>query len=74
MNASEFEQLLMRLMRQDLSVGTETFRDELLARCMDALNTNEATAFDEGTELSDAELDLLAAAGDIYLSAKPGLT
>ena len=63
MNNREFERFFERLMKQDLSVGTETFREELLARCLDALNTGD----DERCRmLDDSELELLSAAGDTY--------
>lgn len=64
MTDSEFEQMLPQLMQQDASLGTEAFRDGLLTRCLAVLN-----AEDEGLELEDDALDLLAAAGDLsYLA------
>jgi len=52
------EDELRRILSQDLSVGTEAFRDALLARCLDVL------AAGDGADLGDDELELLAAAGD----------
>lgn len=58
MDDREFERELTRLMRLDFSAGTETFRDTLLARCLEILRATE------GAEIPDEVLDLLAAAGD----------
>ena len=54
------EKEITRILRQDLSVGTEAFRDNLLARCIAELGTD-----DYAIELDDADLELLSAAGDI---------
>ena len=59
MGNREFEQMLERLMKQDFSAGTETFRDALLERCLAVLDAD-----DEGICLDDSDLELLAAAGD----------
>ncbi|MBQ9041281.1 MAG: hypothetical protein IJ111_00535 [Eggerthellaceae bacterium] len=59
----ELEQMIRGLMRADLSAGTEAFREELLARCLEEL---DAGSCDSGTELDDSALDLLAAAGDAF--------
>ena len=66
MDDRELESRLEQLLKQDLAAGTESFRDELLARCL-AVLTDEAAAerFHEGAELDDSVLDLLAAAGDL---------
>lgn len=66
MDDRELENRLRQLFKQDLSAGTESFRDELLARCLTVL-TDEVAAerFHEGAELDDSVLDLLAAAGDL---------
>lgn len=66
MDDRELENRLRQLLKQDLSAGTESFKDELLARCLSVL-TDEAAAegFPEGVELDDSVLDLLAAAGDL---------
>lgn len=61
MNGREFEEMLSRELRRDLSVGTETFRDELLARCLNELNTGTGG---DVIELKDSELELFSAAGD----------
>ena len=67
MNDREFEQRLEQLLRQDLSVGTEAFRDALLARCLNEL----PDADDEPRQLDIADLELVAAAGDAFtLDAK----
>lgn len=66
MDDRELENRLRQLLKQDLSVGTESFRDELLARCLSVLTDEDAAeGFPEGTELDDSVLDLLAAAGDL---------
>ncbi len=54
------EKEIARILKQDLSVGTEAFRDDLLARCIAVLGTD-----DYAIELDDADLELLSAAGDI---------
>ena len=59
MEDRDFEQMLEKLMGQGLPVGSETFRDALLERCLAELDAD-----DEGLVLDDAELDLLSAAGD----------
>ena len=66
MDDRELENRLRQLFKQDLSAGTESFRDELLARGLTVL-TDEVAAerFHEGAELDDSVLDLLAAAGDL---------
>lgn len=50
-------------MKQDFSAGTEAFRDTLLERCLSVLDED-----DEGRCLDDAELDMLAAAGDTFVN------
>ena len=74
MEDREFENTLERLMKQDLAAGTEAFRDELLARCLATLGSDgagERGAEPEfhAFEVSDADLDLLAAAGEPVLPA-----
>ena len=46
-------------MKQDFSVGTDAFRDDLLERCKDMLGT-------DGSRIDDSDLDMLAAAGDAF--------
>ena len=58
------EKEITRLLSQDLSEGTEAFRDALLARCLDALDAES-----QSQELDDDQLELLAAAGDVLLRA-----
>lgn len=55
------EERVRQLFRQDLSAGTDAFREELLERCLDALHDEET-----GREVDDSELDMLAAAGDPF--------
>lgn len=59
MDNKEFDTMLGRVLRTDLSKGTETFRDALLAQCLAQLNSD-----DEGMELADEDLEMLAAAGE----------
>ena len=68
MAESSFDQKLDQLMGQDLSVGTEAFREDLLNRCLAILGTDSS-----GIELDDDELDLLSAAGDVFLNKLPDL-
>ena len=67
MNESEFERMLAGLAQKDASVGTEAFRDELLARCLAVLNEG-----DECVELSMEQLEMLSAAGNPSLFARNG--
>ena len=60
MDNTEFEAKLERLMKQDFSVGTDAFREDLLSRCLAVLGE------DGGVELSDDDLDMLAAAGNPF--------
>ena len=72
-----FEQELAGLLRQDYSAGTGAFCEELLARCLAVVNSDmrdDAAGPDAGyriVELDDADLGMLAAAGDFALPAKP---
>ena len=52
------EKELARVLQTDLSVGTESFRDALLGRCLSVLGAD-----DDAFLLDDATLDMLAAAG-----------
>lgn len=61
MDNREFDRMLGRVLRTDLSKGTESFRDALLAQCLAQLNSD-----DEGIELADEDLELLAAAGEPF--------
>ena len=58
MNTHEIEQLLGR----DYSVGTDAFREDLLARCLDVVAQNSGGR----VALDDEDLDMLAAAGTSY--------
>ena len=77
MSGEQFEQMLARLLQADFSAGTESFRDELLARCLAVLDADARDAATEGeagcrvVELSDADLELLAAAGDAASAGEP---
>ena len=58
------EHILEMHMKQDFSDGTEAFRDELLARCLEALSVRSDETRDEnGEDIDEADLELLAAAG-----------
>lgn len=48
-----------RILQSDLSEGTEWFRESLLQQCLSVL----AQVGDNGIDLGDAEIDMLAAAG-----------
>ncbi len=61
MNDQELDQMLSRLMKQDFSAGTDEFRDGLLKRCLTVLDANG-----KGAIIDDADLDLPAAAGDVF--------
>ena len=50
-----------RILSQDLSAGTEAFRENLLERCLSALGQADS----DGVELDDSEFEMLAAAGII---------
>ena len=52
------EKEITMVLEKDYSEGTDTFREELLARCLDVLDMGEAPR-----KLSDDELDMLSAAG-----------
>lgn len=60
--------MIERLMKQDLSAGTEAFREDLLARCLDVLASDE----DRCEEIDDSDLELLAAAGTPYAPDRIG--
>ena len=60
MDEREFERIFESLVQQDPSVGTEAFRESLLERCLAVLEQG-----DDCLPLDDADLDLLAAAGDL---------
>ena len=66
MEEKEFEGRLEKLMKQDLSAGTDAFREDLLSRCLAVLNEAE----DGGVELDDSDLDMLAAAGNPFEEQK----
>ena len=61
------EQEIRRILGQDLSVGTEAFRDSLLKRCLSVLDSS----VEDGVELDDDELELLAAAGSPEVMFSP---
>ena len=55
------EERIARILSRGFSDGTESFRDDLLDRCLAVLG-----AEDQGRVVSDEELELLAAAGDPF--------
>ena len=65
MDDGEIERLLARLLKQDLSEGTEGFRDALLNRCLNELGAEDGADGDEVAILDDDSLEMLAAAGDV---------
>ena len=68
------EHILETHMKQDFSHGTEAFRDELLARCLEALSArDDASRNENGEDIDEEDLELLAAAG-IYLPPLPDTT
>lgn len=77
MSNGRFEQKLAELLRQDFSAGTDTFREELLVRCLEVVHADtrdKAADPDAGcriAELSDADLGTLAAAGDFAHPGQP---
>ena len=62
MDTAKFEELLKNLFNQDFSAGTETFRNTLLERCLEELDSEDAS---DSRELTDSSLEYLAAAGDL---------
>lgn len=60
MEERELANMLERVLGQGLPEGVEEFRDDLLARCLDAID-DKVVAF----ELADDDLEMLAAAGDL---------
>lgn len=68
MSEQEFELMIEQLMKLDLSIGTETFRDNLLSRCLAVLNMG-----DECMVVPDDELELLAAAGGHFVFEEAGM-
>lgn len=69
MDVREFEKMLERLLNEDLSKGTDAFRDALLARCLDVLGSDDHTQSIDGDggirPIDESDLEFLAAAGDI---------
>ena len=61
MEEQEFEQMVKQLLGKDCSEGTEAFRDDLLKRCLAVLDADS-----EGVPIADEDLDMLAAAGDMW--------
>lgn len=66
MDDKRFEQMIEKLLKQDFSSGTEAFRDALLARCLDELDADIRES-----DLSDEELEMLAAAGNLSAMQDP---
>ena len=67
MDERKFESVVKQLLKQDFSKGTETFREALLARCLELLGSDDISDDDgvTGVILSEDQLDMLAAARDI---------
>ena len=61
MDDRQFEQMLEGFLRADSPAGAEEFREGLLARCLAVLDAGSEGG---SAELDDADLELLAAAGD----------
>lgn len=55
------------ILAQDLSVGTDAFREDLLQRCLSVFDQADS----QGFELDDNEIDMLAAAGIPDLARDP---
>lgn len=76
MDGRQFESMLKRVMKADFAAGAEAFHDALLERCLAELGADPHAADDAvagmlEAELSDADLDLLAAAGDVMAQSRP---
>ena len=68
------EKDIERLLRQNLSIGSEGFRDALLRRCLDLLGSSEPNSSNRICEVLDEDLELLAAAGDaMFLESRQPL-
>ena len=67
MDEREFDEMFGQLLKQDFSAGTEEFRSNLLKRCLSMLDSGGVSANGENdfSELTDSDLELLAAAGEI---------
>lgn len=59
------EQAIIDMLSRDRSAGTERFRDELLVRCLAVIAASSR-------DLSDDEVELLAAAGDLSALSEGG--
>ena len=67
MAAQELDQASKRLTKQDCATEVDAFREGLLKRCLAVLDADA-----EGAYIDDAELEMLAAAGDPFSGyAKP---
>ena len=66
MRESDLENILAKGMQHGHSASEEQFRDELLARCLEVLDSAE-----HAVELADEDIEMLAAAGDAALFAPP---
>ena len=66
MDSREFENMLRRVMKCDIAAGTETFRDELLERCLAELGSDPHAADDVArvVEIDEVDLEMIAAAGN----------
>lgn len=75
MDGRKFEEMLERLMKVDFDAGSEEFRDALLKRCLAELGADPHAADDaeamQEAQLTDADLEMLAAAGDVLAQSLP---
>lgn len=55
------DKMIEQVLAKDFSKGTEAFQERLLKRCLAEMGN-----MDEGIELSDDEISMLAAAGTPY--------
>jgi hypothetical protein len=60
------DKMIERVLSRDYSVGKQAFKENLLQRCLAELDQG-----DQGMELADDELDMLAAAGVPFLDENP---
>ena len=73
MSDAELDAWARELFKCDFSTGTEKFREELLEKCLALLEEADEVEPEEGRELADEEIELLAAAGDpVFLAGEPG--
>ena len=70
MDDQAFEDELRQLLRQDRPAKTQGFREDLLERCLNVLDEDiQASQQPPAEVLGDADLEFLAAAGDLTASS-----